>query len=139
MPPDAGCYRVPGTHRSLNPRPGDLSLRRLAVGCQENLRCSKPEAHKVGHSAELLPTFSWHPTAKRQSARHPDSQPGGGGGSLTNRRKESQARVTVAIAHGLFGRPVPSGLLPSWPSPAMDATTSRDALSIVPKIVKFGF
>ncbi|MCE3275747.1 MAG: hypothetical protein K0R13_1602 [Propionibacteriaceae bacterium] len=49
-----------------------------------------------------------------------------------------QALVTVVISHGLLGRPVPSALLPSWPSPAIDATTSREALSIVPKIVKFG-
>lgn len=43
--------------------------------------------------------------------------------------------VTVEISQGLLGRPVPSGLLPSWPSSAMEATTSRDALSISPKIV----
>jgi hypothetical protein len=43
--------------------------------------------------------------------------------------------VTVEISQGLLGRPVPSGLLPSWPSSAMDATTPRDALSISPKIV----
>ena len=51
--------------------------------------------------------------------------------------EENHALLTVAISHGLLGRPVPSALLPSWPSPAIDATTSRDALSILPKIVKF--
>jgi hypothetical protein len=45
------------------------------------------------------------------------------------------ARVTFTISDGLLGRPVPSGLLPSWPSWAIDATTSRDALFMVPKIV----
>ena len=48
---------------------------------------------------------------------------------------EPYTLVTVEIAQGLLGRPVPSGLLPSWPSSAMEATTSRDALSISPKIV----
>jgi len=94
-----------------------FTRRRLVVGCQENLRCLKPGAHKnVRRSAEP----SHH--VFRQSA---------GGGAL-------QALVTVVISHGLLGRPVPSALLPSWPSPAIDATTSRDALSIVPKIVKLG-
>ena len=46
-----------------------------------------------------------------------------------------QAFDTVVISEGLFGRPVPSWLLPSWPSAAIEATTSREAVSNRPKIV----
>ena len=38
----------------------------------------------------------------------------------------AQAFFAMMISLGLLGRPVPSGLLPSWPSAAMAATTSRD-------------
>ena len=51
------------------------------------------------------------------------------------RRKDRQPFDKVVISEGLFGRPVPSGLLPSWPSAAIEATTSREALSSRPKIV----
>jgi hypothetical protein len=115
MPPYAGCYRVPGDLKILKPSHAQVLHLKSAGDEAGNLKIFNQGLRR-----------SWHPPAARRRGSH------------TNRRKELQALVTVAISHGLLGRPVPSALLPSWPSPAMDATTSRDALSISPKIVKFG-
>ena len=54
MSPDAGWYRVPGNLKILKPGAvqGSRSRRLLAVGWQENLRCLKSKAHKVGRPAE---------------------------------------------------------------------------------------
>jgi hypothetical protein len=114
----------------LRPRPPGPCQRRTAelimlpdAGCYrvpgkpKDLETRGPQNPTL--SAELSATFSRHSVAVGIGEPH--------------------ALVTVAISHGLLGRPVPSALLPSWPSPAIDATTSRDALSILPKIVKFGF
>src|SRR5215207_1540240 len=45
------------------------------------------------------------------------------------------ARVTLRISEGLFGLPPPRRLVPSCPSAAMEATTSRDLASMRPKMV----
>jgi len=121
------CHRPRGS-------PGGGVLADVCSACRD-WSCARRVADQVhskrqrqGAPRRQLPECA--PTTAAPSQRLETSQVG---------RRVPQALVTVKISDGLFGRPVPSGLLPSWPSSAIDATTSRKALSIRPKIVKFHF
>ena len=87
-------------------------------------------AGRALYGAGHLPRLSGVPGAARLDHGAPRPEPVGRTGGCG-----AQAFFALMISLGLFGRPVPSGLLPSWPSPAMVATTSRDAASRRPKIV----
>jgi hypothetical protein len=137
MLPGAGRYRVPRKPKDLEaeaspPLPPPVGCR--VPGKPKMLETRAPQNQPLRPTLANVFLAPDSQPARRGVSHLPSGLPGSSGPG-----RAAHALVTVAISHGLLGRPVPSALLPSWPSPAIDATTSRDALSILPKIVKFGF